>query len=147
VKPFARIPQFLLLFAFSAGCATLRPGSTAGPPAEVQHESTPAIAASVERSTPTVQAAERRAPPATRTEPAGGCEDVLAFRDGEATRTCAADAEERGLTIVDLSDTWTPGIFVEAPEFGDAGRQPYRATFLAHADERFADDAEFDQAR
>jgi hypothetical protein len=148
VKPFQRplrVPPILLIFAFFAGCATLRPGS--GTPTEVQHESTPAIAASVERSTPAVQTAERRtAPPASR-ERAGGCEDVLAFRDGEATRTCAADAEERGLTIVDLSDRWTPGIFVEAPEFGDAGRQPYRATFLALADERFEDDAEFDQAR
>src|SRR5690349_12555345 len=75
------------------------------------------------------------------------CEPVVAYRDGRATRTCAADAERRGLTVVDLSDTWTPAIFAEAPEFGEAGRQPYRSTFLALADERYPRDPAFDQAR
>lgn len=78
----------------------------------------------------------------------GECEAVIAYREGRAPeRMCAAEAEQAGLTVVDLSDRWTPGIFAEAPEFGEAGRQPYRETFLALADERYRRSADFDQAR
>src|SRR5262245_37755522 len=83
-------------------------------------------------------------------QPVGGqgrCARVGVWRDGRMTSACSDDAEDHGLTVVDLADDWTPGVFSEAPEFGAAGRQPYRSTFLALADERYDRGAEFDRAR
>lgn len=56
----------------------------------------------------------------------------------EVGRVCPGELAERGLTRIDLRDGWAPPIFDEAPELGELGRQPYRATYLALADERFA---------
>lgn len=60
------------------------------------------------------------------------------FADGEQQGDICPHAVERhGLTIIDLSDDWTPFIFTEAPELGELGEQPYRDTYLALADEQF----------
>ena len=59
---------------------------------------------------------------------------VPVFRDGgRAGDTCAARAATEGLTLLDLGDGFTPRIFTEEAA---TGRHPYRATFLALADER-----------
>lgn len=47
------------------------------------------------------------------------CEDpVLHFRDGALRGPlCPGEARQRGLTIVDLSDTWTPALFAPGPRY------------------------------
>jgi hypothetical protein len=70
------------------------------------------------------------------TDPPGGCEPVPVYVEGRVTeRLCASDAEARGLTVIDLSGTYAPHVFDEAPELGEVGIPPYRATYLALADE------------
>lgn len=78
---------------------------------------------------------ERRAAVPSEVEfPPCDTDEVPLFADGEQTGSvCPRDAQARGLTIIDLSDDWTPYIFTEG-EVG--GRQPYRPIFLALADER-----------
>lgn len=64
-------------------------------------------------------------------------EEVSVLEDGEAVRTvCASQAPAHGLTVVDLSDGWAPIIFSEDESLGRAGRQPYRARYIALADEQ-----------
>lgn len=61
---------------------------------------------------------------------------------------CARDLERRGLTAIALGDDFAPSIFDEAPELGRAGAQPYRAIYVALADERedaLPDDVEFER--
>lgn len=57
--------------------------------------------------------------------------DIPVWEEGRQTgfvdRTLA---RERGLTIVDLGDEWTPKVFHEDPSLGRAGRQPYRAQLI-----------------
>lgn len=48
-----------------------------------------------------------------------------------------ADVVARGLTLLDLSDDWTPRFLVEDPALGDAGLVPFRATYLGLAREDF----------
>ncbi len=68
---------------------------------------------------------------------AAPCEPVAVWREGAHTETiCAIDAIARGLTIVDLGDDWTPPILAPGPDGSTPG---YRATYLALAQERFAD--------
>ena len=46
-----------------------------------------------------------------------GCEAIAVFAGGEAAGTvCVADADKNGLTVVDLSDTWTPRVFAPDAE-------------------------------
>ena len=60
------------------------------------------------------------------------------YRDGEAHGTICPDAaREAGLTLLDLSNDWTPFIFLEDPSLGEAGEQPYRDVLLALANEDF----------
>ncbi len=44
---------------------------------------------------------------------------------------CTTQAAASGLTVVELGDDWVPTLFSEVPEIGEAGVQPYRATFRA----------------
>ena len=60
------------------------------------------------------------------------------MQDGCATRWVCTDALN-GLTRVDLSDAWVPVIFREAPELGEAGRQPYKPIYQKLAAERLRD--------
>ncbi len=63
---------------------------------------------------------------------------VRIYRDGAARgEVCAADAAERGLTVVDLGDGWAPRILRPAASLGATGAQPYRARYVALADARF----------
>jgi hypothetical protein len=67
------------------------------------------------------------------------CHDrIPLFVDGEQQgEICPRAVRRHGLTILDLSDDWTPIIFSESLEHGELGEQPYRETYLALADEQF----------
>ena len=68
---------------------------------------------------------------------AGDCERVDLWRDGQRSENvCRADAEARGLTVVDLGDDWVPRVLALSAEGTGPG---YRSTYLALAQERFAD--------
>lgn len=70
--------------------------------------------------------------------PAGGddCEPIAIWRDGHAVgELCRGGASEPELAALDLSDDWVPPVFA-ASEDGGPG---YRPTYLALAQERFAD--------
>lgn len=74
-------------------------------------------------------------PPPRPAEPPPG--DIPHFEGGQLAGYVSREgAEQLGLTVVELGDAWTPGVFREEPSLGRAGRQPYRATFLALADEK-----------
>ena len=69
-------------------------------------------------------------------EASGECARVLVMRGGaERGAICATDALAQGLTIVDLTDAWTPSIFAPA----DGQVPSFRERYLALANER--DDA------
>jgi len=64
--------------------------------------------------------------------------DIEYWEDGTLKeRICARDAEKRGLTIVNLSDSWAPFIFSEGPdEEGKETHNKYRETYVALANDR-----------
>jgi len=65
------------------------------------------------------------------------CEAVPIWRDGRHEGdVCRADAGARGLTVIELEDSWLPPVL--APD-ADGDGPSYRATYLALAQERFAD--------
>jgi hypothetical protein len=67
-----------------------------------------------------------------------GCETVAVFDRGAAAgAVCADEASARGLTVVDLSDDWTPRIFARDEETGSAPE--YRNTYLRLARQPNAD--------
>ena len=73
---------------------------------------------------------------ATERAQAQGCVAVAVWHDGRHTEdVCAANVGARGLTLLDLSDEWTPAMLAVGPD-GDA--PDYRATYDALANERFA---------
>ncbi len=91
-----------------------------------------AVATPVARSIqPQAQASAQIARPAITAEAA--CDGVVIVEGGaERGAVCAADARARGLTIVDLTDRWTPALF--APE---ADQVPsFHDRYLALAQER-----------
>ncbi|GAB4205724.1 MAG: hypothetical protein OHK0013_21860 [Sandaracinaceae bacterium] len=66
------------------------------------------------------------------------CDEVPVYAEGRLTeRVCVRDLEARGLTLLDLGDAWAPHVFDEDPSLGEAGVPPYRAVYLALADERW----------
>ena len=65
------------------------------------------------------------------------CEPVAVWRDGQpAGSVCRAAAAEQGLTVIDLGADWAPPAFDGPP---DGTGPSYRTTYLALAQERFAD--------
>src|SRR5262249_10797147 len=67
-----------------------------------------------------------------------GCEVVPVFADGEGNGSvCVEDAAANGLTVVDLSDTWTPRVFAVDP--GTSSAPEYRAKYLELASQASAD--------
>jgi hypothetical protein len=75
-------------------------------------------------------------------------EAVDAYEGGKFVGTLARrEAEAAGYTIVDLGDDWTPYIFDEDPALGATGKQPYRKTFLALANEEFGKGPEWTRAK
>jgi hypothetical protein len=76
------------------------------------------------------------------------CSDPVPVFEGgrEIRRVCPADAPGEGLTVVDLSDDWVP--FVLRDTGDPAGPpQPYRATYLALANEEYPAGPEGDRPR
>ncbi|HEY0988010.1 MAG TPA: hypothetical protein VGD80_13190, partial [Kofleriaceae bacterium] len=68
---------------------------------------------------------------------ADDCERVPVWRAGRSEESvCRADVMERGLTIIDLGEDWVPPVLAPQP---DGSGPAYRATYLALAQERFAD--------
>jgi hypothetical protein len=68
---------------------------------------------------------------------AGDCEAIAVWREGQRAGTvCRDDAAARGLTVLDLRDDWVPPILAPGPDGTGPG---YRATYIALAQERFAD--------
>ncbi len=65
------------------------------------------------------------------------CECVSLWRDGKRVqKVCRTEATSRGLTVIDLGDDWTPPVLAN----DESGNGPgYRGTYLALAQERFAD--------
>ncbi len=88
-----------------------------------------------EPTEPTEAAVDRSQPPrgegeapASDDEPAG---TIPVWADGQQRgMVTRRQAEERGLTVLDLGDEWTPFIFHEHPSLGAQGRQPYRAELI-----------------
>jgi hypothetical protein len=75
-------------------------------------------------------------------------ERVPVYEGGRVARSaCPQELGEAGLTVIDLSDGWVQPLFSEAPDLGDAGKQPYRETMIALANEQFGDGPEWDRAR
>jgi hypothetical protein len=68
------------------------------------------------------------------------CDAIAVFEAGaQIGKVCRADAAARGLTILDLSDDWTPAVLTRAM----SGATPeYRAHYIAIANEELGDDAE-----
>jgi hypothetical protein len=78
----------------------------------------------------------------------GEDQQALVFKGGTlAGRICVVDAATRGLTVIDLSDDWVPFLFSQDPALGDAGKQPYRDTFLALASGRLGTGPKWERAR
>jgi hypothetical protein len=86
------------------------------------------------------------ATPEARTSPT--CEDPVPRFDAgrEVGRVCPADARREGLTLVDLSDDWVPFALREPDDPAQAS-QPYRATYVALANEEFQAGARGERAR
>ncbi|MFO0619451.1 MAG: hypothetical protein U0414_43080 [Polyangiaceae bacterium] len=58
-----------------------------------------------------------------------GCETVAVYDEGEERgAVCTEDAPTEGLTVIDLSDTWTPRVFAKAAKAKEA--PAYRAEYL-----------------
>lgn len=88
--------------------------------------------ASTEPTEANVARVEERAAPRAREDVGDGEAPTIPVwaegrQQGLVTR---AEAQRRGLTILDLGDEWTPKVFDEDPALGELGRQPYRARFL-----------------
>jgi len=82
--------------------------------------------------------ATHEAAPATTAETTSCDVAIPIFAEGRETeRLCPAEAQRRGLTLLDLSNDFAPRIFEEAPELGELGTPPYRANYIALADERW----------
>jgi hypothetical protein len=64
----------------------------------------------------------------------------------EAGWICPEDAPGHGLTVLDLSDDWVPGVFRD-PDNQVQLPQPYRATYVALANEEFPPGPDGDRAR
>lgn len=58
------------------------------------------------------------------------------YAQGEATGETVCAESER-FTIVSLADDWAPRLFDEDASLGERGKQPYRSTYVALANERF----------
>jgi len=78
--------------------------------------------------------------------PKSACADAIpVFTDGQHPRdACPSDLVQADLTVVDLSDDWTPQLF-DVPD--DAPALPYRDTLLTLQAEAWDDDPKWDRAR
>src|SRR5262249_24592141 len=114
----------------AVGLLTLALGACQRTVDEGQRASTSAPSAAASSSAP-VDMAEAKRPFAPAR---AGCKTVPVFTAGEANGSvCVDDASANGLTIIDLSDAWTPRVFAPDPETGSAPE--YRAKYLELANQ------------
>jgi len=117
------------------GLVTLALGGCQRTPVEGQAPATSAPAVAASSAAPVAEA-----PPAPKpfSPSRAGCEAVPVFTAGEANGSvCAEDASANGLTVVDLSDAWTPRVF--APDPVTRSAPEYRAKYLELANQANAD--------
>jgi hypothetical protein len=90
-------------------------------------------------SAPAPSSTPSAAPTVAKLAPSrSGCESIPVYAAGvSAGSICVEDAEKNGLTVLDLSDTWTPRVFAEDAETHDAPE--YRAKYLELAREPNSD--------
>ncbi len=89
-------------------------------------DAAPAAATATPAPAPVAKVVEPKKP---FTPSRAGCDTVPVFTDGKGDGSvCVEDAATSGLTVVDLSDTWTPRVFAPAP--GSSSAPEYRATYL-----------------
>src|SRR5262245_34904743 len=76
-------------------------------------------------------------PPRALTPSRPDCETVSVFAAGAAAGTvCVEDVAKHRLTVIDLSDDWTPRVFARDPATSDA--PAYRAKYLELANQKNA---------
>lgn len=121
-----------LVVAAVAGCAAHTPSTGSDEPTPAPAPTPVAGSEAPDPEGPVAEGAPRPAPPPR-------CDDPLDVWEGgrRTGAVCEERATERGLTVLDLGDDWTPIIFSEAP--GEEGSQPYRPIYQALADERLDD--------
>ncbi|MAQ16257.1 MAG: hypothetical protein CMN30_15885 [Sandaracinus sp.] len=124
------------LAPLSACSGAVRSEGTAAPSAVEPSAVEPsAVEPSADEVSPKGRGNEAREP--AEPEVVADCEgDLPVFADGARTEASVC-AESESFTPVSLSDEWTPQLFDEDPSLGARGRQPYRETYLALANERF----------
>lgn len=94
----------------------------------------PPVATETASVAPSEPAPERRSYAPSR----AGCAAVPVYVAGEPVgAVCAEDAAREGLTVLDLSDRWTPRVFAPDPVSGEAPE--YRAKYLELAAQPSAD--------
>jgi hypothetical protein len=124
VKPF-----LVLVIVLGAGCASSTSGSRT---ARTDHGNSRATQ-QVRASHPTTHGSTQKiVTPLTRSSE--DCIPVVHFEQGkERGVICLQDARGRGLTVIDLTDAWTPTLFAPSAD----GQTPsFRARYLALAAER-----------
>jgi hypothetical protein len=108
---------------------------SAAPPAGSTSTAPATTAAATSSAVPVVAVAARHRPFAPSKT---GCDAVDVYTDGHADGAiCSEDADQEGLTVVDLSDTWTPRVFAPDAQTGEAPE--YREKYLELAHEPNAD--------
>jgi hypothetical protein len=117
------------------GLVTLAAGGCHRSDAESQDASTSIPSAAAPSAAPVAAPVEEKKPFAPSR---AGCETVPVFTAGQANGSvCADDVAAAGLTVIDLSDAWTPRVFAPDPETGSAPE--YRAKYLELANQANAD--------
>jgi hypothetical protein len=122
--PSRRSAHFALLaLSFSLLAACDRDGPSSSGPSRTSH---------VDASEPGAASTDVVVTPVERkvfVPSKAGCEKASVMKQGErAGEICVEDAESLGLTVVDLSDGWTPRIFTADAKTGSAPE--YRAKYL-----------------
>ena len=119
----------LSALALSAGCRHRNDHGSGGKESPSAQTAPPASTATVAATAP----AKRVLAP-SRTD----CTTIEVLAAGEAAgRVCVDEVAQNGLTIVDLSDAWTPRVFAPDPVSHDAPE--YRAKYLELANAPSAD--------
>ena len=124
---FIRCLLVMVSLAWVAGCGTTTQTSPSN------------VTASEPRGSEAVAEATEEATHEAPTGSPSACETTLpVYAEGRETeRLCPEEAQRRGLTVLDLGNDFAPHIFDEAPELGALGTPPYRANYIALADERW----------
>ncbi|MFO0550099.1 MAG: hypothetical protein U0271_17010 [Polyangiaceae bacterium] len=121
----------LLVLTTAAACSDGHDASSARPPAC-------SVTPPAESSETALAEPAPPPPPRTWTPSHAGCDAVTVYRDGvTAGSVCVEDAATEGVTVIDLSDSWTPRVFAPDEKTGDA--PDYRGKYLELAQNPSAD--------